>query len=432
MAFASALAVRTVFLVIFHLYRLPGGHQHFYFGWEMGRIARSLVTGHGFSSPFDGMTGPSAWTEPLYPLIVAGVFRFFGIYTGASAIVLMLSNALLSSLIIFPLWEIGLRCFHSKVARTTIWLWALWPFTLQYVQRIWATNLATLLFILIVALALRMRGVGEAPQPLSTTATPQRWLQLGLLWGILAMSMASLLLFFPVLLLWLLLPAVYESGRPHLPRLFRRAISSFAITVICMMPWMVRNALVFHTFIPVRSNFGVELYLGNGPDSNGFVSELIAPADNHRQLVLYQRMGEIAYCQWRGNEAKAFMWAHPRHYAINTLKHVVYYWLGLPMPSPPYPLIRYLYGVQFAFFGTCGLLGLTLALRNNRQGAGLIALAFLFIPLVYYFVHVQNRFRYSLDPLLYCLTIYLWMSAEESNRVRWLTASWWRSRFSSH
>ena len=59
----------------------PRTGDHFGFGWEMGRIARSLALGQGYANPFNGLSGPTAWTPPLYPLLMAASFKMFGIYT---------------------------------------------------------------------------------------------------------------------------------------------------------------------------------------------------------------------------------------------------------------------------------------------------------------------------------------------------------------
>ena len=56
-------------------YRTRGGEDHFAFGWEMGRIGRSIALGQGFSSPYGGDTGPSAWEPPLYPYLMGAVFN---------------------------------------------------------------------------------------------------------------------------------------------------------------------------------------------------------------------------------------------------------------------------------------------------------------------------------------------------------------------
>src|ERR1700757_1482625 len=49
---------------IFHQYRTRPGNDNFEFGWEMGRIGRSIAQGQGFSSPYNGNTGPTAWEAP--------------------------------------------------------------------------------------------------------------------------------------------------------------------------------------------------------------------------------------------------------------------------------------------------------------------------------------------------------------------------------
>ena len=78
---AIALLLRVGWIVIGHTYKFKSTDDNFGFGWEMGRIGASLASGHGFSNPFGPATGPTAWEPPLYPYLIAGVFRVFGIYS---------------------------------------------------------------------------------------------------------------------------------------------------------------------------------------------------------------------------------------------------------------------------------------------------------------------------------------------------------------
>ena len=83
--FWVALGVRVVYMTLAHTYRFRPYEDHFDFGWEMARVARSLVLGHGYSDPFiTGGTGPTAWLPPAYPLVIAAVFKLFGPYTQLS------------------------------------------------------------------------------------------------------------------------------------------------------------------------------------------------------------------------------------------------------------------------------------------------------------------------------------------------------------
>jgi hypothetical protein len=47
------------------------------FQQETGNIAYSLAQGKGFSALFRADTGPTAWLAPVYPLLVAGIFKIF-------------------------------------------------------------------------------------------------------------------------------------------------------------------------------------------------------------------------------------------------------------------------------------------------------------------------------------------------------------------
>src|SRR5580765_6313481 len=114
--FWVGLLIRVLYMTLAHTYRFRVSEDHFQFGWEMGRIGRALATGRGFSDPFDGQTGPTAWNPPLYPLLIGGVFRVFGSYTKLSAWVLLALNSVLSAATAPAIVEIAKRCFSGLPA----------------------------------------------------------------------------------------------------------------------------------------------------------------------------------------------------------------------------------------------------------------------------------------------------------------------------
>src|SRR5260370_29214448 len=79
------------------------------FEHETGSIAYSLAVGKGFSSPFRRETGPTAWLTPVYPLLVARVFRVFGVFTAKSFFAVVLFNALFLLQGCSPLFHAGNR-----------------------------------------------------------------------------------------------------------------------------------------------------------------------------------------------------------------------------------------------------------------------------------------------------------------------------------
>src|SRR5882724_8020328 len=93
-----AFLLRLAVIVLGHTYRITPRRDHFQFGWEMGRIARSIALGQGFSSPTDFSTGPTAWAPPLYPYLLAGIFKVLGVYSSGSAAVILAINSIFSAL----------------------------------------------------------------------------------------------------------------------------------------------------------------------------------------------------------------------------------------------------------------------------------------------------------------------------------------------
>src|ERR1700721_3181922 len=111
-----SLILQVAMIGIFRQYRTRPIEDHFAFGWEMGRVARSIAQGQGFSSPYGGNTGPTAWEPPLYPYLMGGVFKVFGIYTRASAWVLLTVNSFFATLTCIPIFLIARRTFGERIA----------------------------------------------------------------------------------------------------------------------------------------------------------------------------------------------------------------------------------------------------------------------------------------------------------------------------
>src|SRR5215468_9146028 len=188
-----ALILRVSWIVIGHTFKFKTTDNNFSFAWEMGRIAASLASGHGFSSPFGPATGPTAWEPPFYPYVMAGVFLLFGVYSKASAFVLLTLNSAFSALTCIPIFLIAKRVFSEKVAVGSAWAWALLPNVMFWCTRaVWETSLSALLLATVFWLALTLEGRdGWLP-----------WIEFGVLWGLIALNGTSLLSFLPAAGLW--------------------------------------------------------------------------------------------------------------------------------------------------------------------------------------------------------------------------------------
>src|ERR1700677_1918739 len=97
------------------------------FLFEPGNIAYSIANGHGFSSPLRDPTGPTAWTTPVYHVLLAGIFRLFGAYAFPSFVAGVTLNIAFSALTCVPVFYIGRKLGGLGVGAGAAWLWALFP-----------------------------------------------------------------------------------------------------------------------------------------------------------------------------------------------------------------------------------------------------------------------------------------------------------------
>jgi 4-amino-4-deoxy-L-arabinose transferase-like glycosyltransferase len=303
-------------MAAFHQYRMRPGDDNFGFGFEMGRIGRSIAQGHGFSSPYEGNTGPSAWEPPLYPFLIGGVFKVFGIYTAASAVVLLSINSLLASLTTIPIFWIAHRTFGERVAVWSAWAWALNPYVWYWsIHWIWDTTLTPLILAWLFLLALELQDWPGW----------RWWALFGTLYGVGALANPTTLAFLPFCGLWIW----RQRYRRGLPSIGGAAMASLVFFLV-LTPWLVRNYQAFGHFVFIRNDFGLQFRLGNGPSADGMLMAHFQPNLNKVELEKYQRMGELAYSA----ECKrfAFEWVreNPGRFAVVSLKRFFYFWNSVP------------------------------------------------------------------------------------------------------
>src|SRR3972149_4271261 len=168
-----ALSFRLGVMIHLHSYQMGSYMDHFRFGAEVGRIAQSITSGQGFSSPFHAPTGPTAWVPPVYPYLLAAVFKLFGAYTDASALIILSLNSLFSAMTCSTIFSIGLKTFGPTVAIWAGWIWAVLPSAVYWpTTMVWESSLSTLMLSLIFLLTLHLQR----------STNGQAWLAFGLLW----------------------------------------------------------------------------------------------------------------------------------------------------------------------------------------------------------------------------------------------------------
>jgi len=379
-------------IAILHEYRTRAGDDHFAFGWEMGRIGRSIALGQGFSNPYGGNTGPTAWEPPLYPYLMGGVFKLFGIYSYASAWVLLIINSLLATLTCVPVYLIAIRTFNERVALWSAGTWALLPYVWYWsIHWLWDTTFTPLILSLIFLVALEMEE----------WAGMRGWLVFGALWGVGALANPSMLTFLPFCGLWIW----RRRFKRGLPSLAGVALSSVVFFLV-FSPWLIRNYQVFGHFVFLRDDFGLQLRLGNWRDADGMLMAYLQPSQNELEFDKFQRMGELAYSADCKRLAVEWIRQNPARFVVISLKRFFYYWNGVPRETSSLARVDFRSSL-FLASSVLGLWGLGRALRQKRRGAWLFAGLLLTYPTTYYFVFVNARYRHAIEPELFILAVFL-------------------------
>lgn len=392
-----ALLLRLGAMLILHTYKYRQNQD------ESGRIAASLARGQGFANPFPPPTGPTAWLPPLFPWVLAGVYKAFGVYTQSSAIFALGLNCLFGALTTVPVFLTANRTFGQRVATWSAWTWALLPYMIYWsIHSAWDTSLSTLLFSLVFLMTLE----------LADRRRLWTWVAYGVLWGAALLSNTALVAFLPFAMGWM----AYLARRERLPLLRNGASAALALAMV-VSPWMARNYVVFHRFIPIRGNFWVELHLGNTPDANGTWQWWLHPNDNRLELNRYVELGENNYVAEKRRQALDFIRKHPGRFAVLSVKRFVYYWAGVPR-AERLPFVTHLRMALFLASSVLAICGLALALKTRRPGAVLYLLLLLSFPTIYYFVFPHARYRHPIEPELLVLVVYLLSETRSAKAAR--------------
>lgn len=372
--FAISLAVQS-----FLLAKVPERYVRPHTRWELQAVAVSLAEHGTFADPYALPTGPTAHLPPIPPAITAVVYRVLGLTLAAGYVAWSLQivmQALVWGLLPWLAREYGLSPNAGLLAGTVGALVPRWPGHGEA----------------LAALALALLGVAFARRWTSGRARPVSSFTLGLGAGVALHVQPAIL---PVLFGWCAFEA--WSWREPAHRARRSALVWVALgLVLACTPWTIRNHRALGAWILVRSNFGLELRMGNHDgaiadlDVMDLEQDLAHPRTDEAEAREIERIGEAAYMREARREATAWIASHPGEFVRLTLARAANWWLG-PLRDPP-----------MATFATAiTLLALVGAFRV-RDAVDLphrvaLVVPLLAYPLVYYVVAYLPRYREPVD-----------------------------------
>ncbi len=386
-AVLTALAVRLV--VVGFVYRgfLAPGRNHWEFGFEMGKVANSIVTGHGFGNPYWIDTGPTAMITPIFPYLMSAVFVLCGVYTKTAALVMLGLNSLISALTCIPIYFIAKKSFGLPTARVAVWTWAFFPYAIYYsADSMWYHSFLTLLVTLLLLTALHLENSGRV----------WMWAGFGCLWGLTALTSPVVLALLPFLGGWVCYRRSRQKSNWKLP-----AGAAALALFITIAPWMIRNYRVFPEPVFLKDNFWMEVCVGNLGNASHWWNGAVHPAGSIKEFDEFRRLGEQGYMLEKRRQALDFLQTHPAIYVWRCVRRVVFTWTGFWSLNPEYLREEPLDPANVFFcttFTVLALIGLRKAFNRSPSAAIPYVLVLLVFPIPYYLTHSDLAYRQPLNP----------------------------------
>lgn len=186
---------------------------------------------------------PTAFKEPFYSFFLAGIYYVFG----HNFLIVRIIQAILSAFTCVFLFLIGRELFNESIGRLSGLIASLNPSFIKASEHLLTETLFT--FILIVAVFYILK-VLKNPNSKNSFI-------LGFLLGIGSLT-RSVLAPFTILLCITLFFLLRK--RHSLKIIMGNILVIFICFLAPIIPWTIRNWTVFHEFVPISTNVGINLY----------------------------------------------------------------------------------------------------------------------------------------------------------------------------
>lgn len=370
---------------------------------EAIRIAISLAETGRYADPFYvSATGPTGHMAPVFPLLASALLRLSGPHWGfALQLTAVVCVALMLSL--FPLAAHRL----AMDWRTGALAAGLWLLATPILYPRFEAQLAALAYLALTLAAASVLARPSLPRAIGLGA-------------LCALALLILPTGLPVVAAFLLFVA---ASAP------RRALAAAFITAAVLFPWLIRNRLALGAWVPLRTNFGLELEVSNNDCAAfsfraNFDSGCMPqrhPNTNLREALLVRNRGEVAYNREKLASALHWIRTHPARFLFLTSRRALAFWL--PNDSSDFwasflqPGYR-LHGTMNLALLPVSLAGLAMLCRKAGGPAFLLASWLVFYPPVYYIVQADDRYRFPILWVEYLLGAYALLTL-----WRWICAA---------
>jgi Dolichyl-phosphate-mannose-protein mannosyltransferase len=218
-------------------------------------LGRSVARGDGFVYPADEPlpgTGQQFGRAPGYPVFLA-LLRVTDPADSVPARV-KVAQAVVGTVGVWLIAIIAQRAAGSRAGIAAAAIGAIYPPLVVIPAYAMSETLYSTVALLAAATAMDLHGSSRIG----------RTVLFAVLTAIAILIRPAMLLFVPVAALWLVL-----NGSERRRVALTRAAVFAGVTIACIAPWTIRNARVYHRFIPLASEGGVTFWTGNHPLARG-------------------------------------------------------------------------------------------------------------------------------------------------------------------
>jgi len=354
--------------------------------------------------------GQAFFRAPFYAYFLGGVYKVFGHSFWAARGV----QAVIGSLSCVLLYQLGRRLFRPVVGLLAAVAMALYAPLVFFDGELHSPVLEVFLDLAFLLLALR---AGERDDR-------RLWLAAGLVLGLSAITRPNVLVAVPVVLVWLAFSRVNAEGRSK-----RVAAAGLVLAGAALLPALVtlRNYRVSSDRVFIASQGGINLFLGNRPEADGFTpttpKRYAFEGEYADSVALYgQRAAEEALGRpLPASQAQAYWLRRVLHWwradpmaALRlTAKKAVLAWTHREIRNNhAFDFVRAefapaLWACPFGFWfaGPFGLVGMVLAWRSHPR-TRLLALFSLAYVASFVLFFVADRYRLPVIPPLLLFAAY--------------------------
>ncbi len=331
---------------------------------------------------------------PLYPYFLAVIYKVAG--TGLLAVKIV--QSVIGGLTSGGVFLLGRAVFGRTAGLVAGLVAAFYVPFIFYDSAILLPVLAT--FLNTFMLYFLVRGISGAGRRSLVAA--------GLLAGVSAAGNASILAFAAVAAVFLLFAAGGRlAGRVRTCALFAAGVAAVVV------PITVRNVVVGGDFVPVTSNAGLNLYIGNHEASTGAYVKpegLDVYADPEGATLAEAALGRdlkpSEVSRWWAGRAWRFISGDPKRFLANMLRKAFFFWSVYEVPQiehlpfeKRYSALLRMPSPSFGLVCPLGVMGMILALRR-KKAARLLFLYVLTYSATIISFFVVARYRLPMVPAL--------------------------------